>query len=141
SVGYSFKQIPMPGSNGNLGRVIAIDAGTGKVLWSYEQRLRMFSVLVTGGDLVFVGDEYRHLLALDARTGEKLWQLDLSGPVQGNPIRYAVEGRQYLAVMVGATGAPAATPLNLLPEIQPRYGSIVLMAFALPEQKKSVKSP
>ena len=64
---------------------------------------------VSGG-LVFVGDEYRHFIALDGRTGRKVWQLGLSGPVMGNPVSYAVDGRQYIAVMVGAIAATSATP-------------------------------
>ena len=30
---------------------------------------------------------------LDARTGDLLWQLPLTGPVQGSPISYAVDGQ------------------------------------------------
>lgn len=122
----------MPGSDGNVGRLIAIDASSGKTLWSYQQRAPMWSVLTTGGGLVFVGDNYRYLFAFDQRTGEKRWSMALSGPVMGNPISYAVDGRQYIAVAVGGGGA-GGPHMNsqLTPELQPRSGSNSLMVFAL----------
>ena len=39
--------------------------------------------------------------ALDAVTGERLWQITLPDSVQAGPISYAVSGRPYVAVMAG----------------------------------------
>jgi hypothetical protein len=56
----------------------------------------------------------------------------------GNPITYAVDGRQYLAVTVGGGGAGGPhINTQLTPELQPRTGSNVLMVFALPEPASS----
>ena len=132
------KLFHMPGSDGKVGRLIAVDASTGKTVWSYEQRAPMWSVLTTGGGLVFVGDNYRLLLAFDQRTGEKLWEIALSGPVMGNPISYAVAGRQYIAVTVGGGGAGGPhMNIQLTPELRPHTGSNALMVFALPAPRPS----
>lgn len=128
------KMFHMPGTDGNAGRLVAIDASTGKTLWSYQQRAPMWSILTTGGGLLFVGDNYRNLMVFDQRTGEKIWEVALSGPVMGNPISYAVDGRQYIAVTVGGggTAGPFITS-RLTPELQPRRAaSNILMVFALP---------
>jgi len=124
----------MPGSQGQVGRLIAVDASTGKLLWSYLQRAPLWSTLTTSGGLLFVGDNYRNLMVFDQRSGDKVWEIALSGPVRGNPMSFAVEGRQYIAVAVGGGGA-GGPHMNreLTPELHPREGSNVLMVFGLPE--------
>ena len=125
----------MPESQGQVGRLIAVDASTGKLLWSYLQRAPMWSTLTTSGGLVFVGDNYRNLMVFDQRTGDKVWEIPLSGPVMGNPVSFAVDGRQYIAVGVGG-GGQGGPHMNreLTPELHPRVGSNVLMVFALPQR-------
>ena len=128
------KLLHMPESEGNTGRLIAVEASTGKLLWSYQQRAPMWSTLTTGGGLVFVGDNYRNLMVFDQRTGDKVWEIGLSGPVMGNAISFALDGRQYIAVTVGGGGA-GGPHINreLTPELEPRVGSNVLLVFALPK--------
>ena len=53
-------------------------------------------VLSTGGDVVFAGGVEGNFVALDARTGELLWHVNLGGPNASGPIIYAVEGKQYI---------------------------------------------
>ena len=36
------------------------------------------------------------IVALDARTGERLWYHNLGGPNASGPISYAVDGKQYV---------------------------------------------
>ena len=78
--------VHMEGSNGQVGRLAAVSAATGSVLWVYDQRAALGSVLTTAGRLVFVGDLHRNFLALDAETGNVLWKVPLSAPVTGYPI-------------------------------------------------------
>ena len=54
----------------------------------------------------------------DAATGKILFQTRLPTSVQGFPITYAVNGRQYLAVPVGTGGGQWVTtiPAELTPE-------------------------
>ncbi len=44
-----------------------------------------------------------YFFALDADTGEELWHIPLGGPVNANPMTYAVDGAQYVTLAVGNT--------------------------------------
>ncbi|MGH9785081.1 MAG: PQQ-binding-like beta-propeller repeat protein, partial [Terriglobia bacterium] len=81
--------VHMEGSGGKVGRLSAVSAATGEVLWNYDQRAAFGSVLTTGGGLVFAGDLHRYFRAFDAENGRVLWEVPLSGPVSGYPISYA----------------------------------------------------
>ena len=66
-------------------KVFAFDAGTGKALWSYDPKVdgaRGFTAccdvvnrgVATWGGKVFVGALDGRLIALDAKTGKKVWE-------------------------------------------------------------------
>jgi alcohol dehydrogenase (cytochrome c) len=77
----------------------------------------MTSALTTAGGLVFVGDLDRSLKAFDVETGDVLWQTRLGTAVQGFPISYAIDGRQYVAVPTAwGAGAPLLYSTWLLDE-------------------------
>ena len=59
------------------------------------------AVLATGGDLVFWGDLDQKFRAFDAESGKMLWEQTLGGPIQNSTITYAVNGKQYIAVLTG----------------------------------------
>jgi alcohol dehydrogenase (cytochrome c) len=78
---------------------------SGRILWRHPTTTSMTSAaLTTGGGLVLVGDASRYLYVHDVTTGKVLFQTRLPVPVQGFPVTYAVGGRQYIAVPVGAGG-------------------------------------
>ena len=116
-----------------VGRVDAVSLSSGQTAWTHQQRAGMISGLVaTGGGLVFGGDANRRFKALDAQTGDVLWETIVSGPVTGHPISYAVDGRQYIAVPVGGgTAEPERRVLSIHPEIKPSRGINALFVFAL----------
>ena len=123
--------VHMEGSGGMVGRLVAVSASTGEILWTHDQRAAMGSVLTTGGGLVFAGDLHRTFRAFDAEDGRVLWQIPLSGPVSGYPMTYAADGKQYVAVAVGG-GTPGQRHMaELYPELNPPVTSNVLMVFAL----------
>ncbi|MEC9223398.1 MAG: PQQ-binding-like beta-propeller repeat protein, partial [Pseudomonadota bacterium] len=96
-VGASRKFFEMPGTNGNLGKVGAYDVDTMEEVWSHQQRASLHTgTISTGGDLVFVGDLDRRFKALDVSTGEILWETRLGTSVQGHPVSFAIEGKQYI---------------------------------------------
>lgn len=132
------RNYPHPDAGNNLGELLALDLPGGTVKWRYRQRAPLNSaVLVTAGELVFVGDWNRYWYALDAESGEPLWQTRLTTSAQGFPISYAVDGRQYLALPVGVGGASwsSSLPRELAPELaRPRNGN-ALFVYALPEQR------
>ena len=112
---------------------------TGRILWRHRQRTPFNSAaLTTAGGLVFIGDWNRFANAYDEATGELLWQTRLPTSVQGFPISYAVDGRQYVAIPVGV-GALAWTtiPLRLTPEVRRPETGNGLYVFALPERDGS----
>src|SRR5690606_22562533 len=100
-----------------LGTVTAIDASTGKNIWTHEQRANMLSVMTTGGGLVFGGDTNRRFMAFDQENGEVVWETILGGPVNGFPVTYAVDGVQYVAVATGNSGVSGGL-LPLTPEFR-----------------------
>lgn len=125
---------PMQGSNGNVGRLVAVRASTGEILWTHDQRVAIGSVLTTGGGLVFAGDFDRYFRAFDAENGKVLWEIPLNGPVEGYPISYAVNGRQYVAVSSGGGSVGQRHLSQLYPDLKSPTSSNVLMVFALDDR-------
>ena len=96
---YTLLRLPQP-----IGYLAAIDPASGRIRW--EDRLPRPSVggtLATAGGLVFTGDDDGHLYAVDARTGKVLWSPYVGLPFGSAPFTYAVEGRQYVAVVAGGS--------------------------------------
>ena len=105
-------------STPGYGAVRALDPRTGQRRWEFQKSDAIFSsgVLTTASDLLFTGVQRdlnsepaawrlsdRYFYALDARTGQLLWQMALTYSVQSTPITYAVKGTQYVAVAAGNT--------------------------------------
>jgi len=118
-----------PGKDG-VGSIHAVSVETGETLWTYDQRAGVLSLMSTATGLVFGGDTNGRFRALDQRTGEVLWEVNLGSPVSGYPVSFAVDGKQFVAVSTGssltAMGAAALTP-----ELRPSTGNN-LFVFALP---------
>ena len=115
-----------PGTD-QLGAVWAISAETGERTWLYEQRAATYSLVTTGGGLLFGGDGNGRFRAFDQETGEVLWEINLGSPVSGFPITYAVDGRQYVAASTSGRVS------ELTPELRPSVGNN-LFVFALPDR-------
>lgn len=62
-------------------------------------------VLATNGGLVFQGAADGVFSSYDARSGSRLWQFNAGHGFQGAPISYAVQGKQYIAILSGYGGA------------------------------------
>ena len=123
----------MPGIDGQLGRLVAIDVTTMEPLWVHEQRAMFLSgVVTTAGGLAFVGDADRYIKAFDVKTGEIVWQTRLPSPVHGFPISYAVDGKQFLAVPTGL-GLFRAIVGGLMPELYLGDVSNAVYVFELPD--------
>ena len=86
---------------------------------------------------MFWGDINRRFKALDADSGELLWQTILGGPISVSTITYAVNGRQYVAVISGDNlaqpGLIAGTMGPMPVDIKPGRGNNAIYVFALPE--------
>jgi alcohol dehydrogenase (cytochrome c) len=80
----------------------AVDLRTGKIAWQQKVKDPMIGgAVATAGGLVFTGTKDRQFLAYDAKSGKQLWRYQANGGVNGPPITYALEGRQYVAVPAG----------------------------------------
>ena len=94
-----------PDSNGNMGRIQAVDLGEQEFAWRHRQPSPIISsIMATAGGLVFAGDLNRSLRAFDEESGEILWETMLDDVPSSTIVTYAVDGIQYLAVTVGQTG-------------------------------------
>ena len=126
----------MPGSDGNMGRLSAYETNSMKPLWSLQQRAPFLTgVVSTTGNVAFVGDFDRTFHAFDTKTGKQLWTTRLATTVQGHIASFAVNGKQYVAVMTGlGGGSPEEKPTFMLSEevTRPAHGTAVYV-FALPD--------
>lgn len=61
-------------------------------------------VLSTAGDLVFQGTASGYLRAYHAETGAQLWEFPAQSGIVAPPVSYAIDGEQYVSVMVGWGG-------------------------------------
>jgi len=69
-------------------------------------------MLATAGGLLFTGDRYGYLIAMDARTGKVVWKFQTGAGISAPAVTYTFEGKQYVAV----ASAPASL-LSVCPEV------------------------
>ena len=87
------------------GHLVAWDPVARKEAWRVEQGAPFNGgVLSTAGELVFQGSARGEFVAYRADTGERLWAAPVQTGVVAAPMTYAVEGEQYVAVVVGWGG-------------------------------------
>ena len=134
STGVAWAVRPRANSDGKYGRLQAVNLETRKAVWVERHRAPESSgALDTAGGVVFSGSIDRFFRAYDDANGKLLWETRLNDVPSSAPIAYSVNGKQYLAVVVGFGGAQAATFPVLVPEIKvpPDRGSSIWV-FALP---------
>ena len=101
----------------------ALDLRTGKLVWESSKvggSATASGLLSTAGGLVFYGDNTGGaLIAVDARTGHRLWQFDTQQVWKSSPMTYAIDGEQYIGAVAGSIvsvfgitreGSPRAQP-------------------------------
>jgi PQQ-dependent dehydrogenase (methanol/ethanol family) len=103
-VGVDSKMYAGPG--GKRGLFTAWDVAAGRKRWSIPERFPVWSgALATAGDVVFYGTMDGWFKAVDARSGEPLWQFKTGSGIIGQPIAYrGPNGKQYVAVLAGVGG-------------------------------------
>ena len=137
-----------PGPGGNLGALIAWDAGAGKKIWEIKEKYPVWSgALATAGGVVFYGTLDGWFKAVDASSGRALWKFKVGSGVVGNPITFTgPDGKQYVAVYAGIGGdwallagdvrsddpADVRPPASFMPDIA-RHTSLggIVWLFAL----------
>ncbi|MEL7028171.1 MAG: PQQ-dependent dehydrogenase, methanol/ethanol family [Pseudomonadota bacterium] len=85
-----------------------------RIVWDqvYPDTFWDGGVMTTGGGLVFRGDAIGKFSAFNAETGDLLKELNVGASIMAAPMTYAVDGRQYVAVLTGygGGGGVAFTP-------------------------------
>jgi alcohol dehydrogenase (cytochrome c) len=134
--GVNWSIRPRPDADGKYGRVEAFNLETKQVLWMSRQRAPQTTcTLATAGGVVFAGALDRVLKAYDDASGQLLWEMRMNDVPNSCPISFSVNGKQYLAVVVGGGGSIPSTYPVLVPEIQnpPEHGATIWV-LALPER-------
>ena len=126
-----------PNSDGNVGRIDAVNLATRETVWTVRQRASVTSAtLATAGGVMFVGDADRYFRAYDQATGNVLWEMRLNDAINAYPISYSVNGKQYVAVAAGFGGPRIANLRQLTTEVNtPRGGGAALWVFELPSAR------
>jgi alcohol dehydrogenase (cytochrome c) len=121
-----------PDHDGKFGRIAALDLQRRRVVWTDRQRMPIAgSALATAGGLLFEGDVDRYFSAYDQFSGKLLWRTRLSSAPESSPIAFAVDGREYLAVVAGS-GSPFGGGSRLfVPEVAPAAAGVTLVVFEI----------
>jgi alcohol dehydrogenase (cytochrome c) len=81
------------------GAIRALDPLSGERRWEFKLHSPPWAgVLSTAGDLVFSGSDEGNFYALDAQSGQPLWDFQTGSAIGANPISYNVNGRQQIAI-------------------------------------------
>jgi PQQ-dependent dehydrogenase (methanol/ethanol family) len=85
----------------------ALDIETGKIAWEVPQEgptdgKRVAGVMATAGGLLLYGDASGNFVAADERDGKTLWRMPLNATIKTSPMAFAVDGKQFVAIAVGA---------------------------------------
>jgi len=86
--------------------LLAIDPMTGKEVWRRSTGLRTYGaggLLTTAGHLLFGGDAFGNIYALDPANGHPLWHTRPAGKLTNAPITFEVDGKQYVVFGIADT--------------------------------------
>lgn len=132
-----------PDGNGDWGnRLVGIDPVTGEQAWGIEA---MGSdnkpVFTTAGNLVFQGGQLGEFRAIDATTGEVLWQFMAGADFSNSPMTYlGPDGKQYVAVISSSGPGRLGVEVDAEPDEEDRYrrAGSTLYVFTLPDDVAGV---
>ena len=132
-----YTPLPRPDTDGNFGRVAAINLETRQSVWQQRRRApQASSILATSGGLIFEGSRDRWFRASESATGKMLWQARLDLTPNAFPISFARDGTQYVSITTGGGGPVDVSLQTLTPEIPSLGGSTTLWVFKLAGERK-----
>ena len=88
-------------------------------------------VLATKGGLIFAGQPEGKIVALDSDTLEVLWSFETNTGLNAPPMTFAVDGKQYVAILAGVGGAWPKWFIASTPGLQEVEPGQMLFVFAL----------
>ena len=113
------------------GSVTAIDVTTGKIAAKMETPFPNLGGMLATPDLVFTGEPSGEVTAHDAKSLQKLWEFNTGGGVNAPPMTFTVDGKQYVAILVGLGGAWDKWFIDSTPELKKIQPGSMLYVFAL----------
>jgi alcohol dehydrogenase (cytochrome c) len=112
------------------GSLKAVDPTTGEIKVNLKLDYPNYSgALATAGNLVFIGQPDGTLSAHDSKTLKEVWSFNVGTGINAPPVTYAVNGKQYVAVLVGSK-QPGAVITNS-PELKYTSTASMLYVFGL----------
>jgi len=94
---------PLDGDDAS-GAIIALDVMSGERQWEFELQTPPWSgVMATAGGLVFGSSNEGNFFSLDAENGAPLWFFNTGAHIRTNPMGFAVDGNQRVAIIGGQT--------------------------------------
>ena len=112
------------------GSLKAVDPITGDTKASLKMDYPNYGgALATAGNLVFLGESDGTFGAYDAKTLKQLWSFSTGTGINAPPITFAVNGKQYVAVLAGSR--QNVNIYGLAPEIKNMAPASMLYVFAL----------
>jgi PQQ-dependent dehydrogenase (methanol/ethanol family) len=94
------------GPGGHRGEFTAWDIAGRKEVWTIKERFPVWSgALTTAGGLAFYGTMDGWFKAVDALSGDVLWEFQTGSGIIGQPMTFeGPDGKQYVAVLSGVGG-------------------------------------
>ena len=112
------------------GSIKAVDPTTGETKAALKLTYANYAgLLATAGNLIFLGHMDGSFSAYDAKTLRELWTFNVGTGINAPPISYAVNGKQYVAVLVGSRQPQNIIPLA--PELKNTSTASMLFVFSL----------
>jgi alcohol dehydrogenase (cytochrome c) len=109
----------------------AADPLTGEVKKTVHLRYPNYSgTLATGGGLVFNALLDGTVAAYDDTTLDELWKINVGSGFSAPPMTFAVNGKQYVAIVSGPSPVSRARLINT-PELKEQRNALVLYVFGL----------
>lgn len=86
------------------GAILALDVMSGEQQWEFELLTPPWSgVMATGGGLVFGSSNEGQFFALDAATGNPLWNFNTGAHIRTNPMGFSIDDNQRVVIIGGQT--------------------------------------
>ena len=102
-----FKQPGAPKQGNITSYILAWDPVKGKEVFRIpNEEYGASGILATAGNLIFSGNHKGEFVAYDATTGKRLWSAPTGARVVAAPSTFEVDGKQEVAILVGARGLP-----------------------------------
>jgi alcohol dehydrogenase (cytochrome c) len=109
----------------------AADPLTGEIKKTVHLRYPNYSgTLATGGGLVFNALLDGTIAAYDDTTLDELWKINVGSGFSAPPMTFAVNGKQYVAIVSGPSPAARSRLVNT-PELKEQRNALVLYVFGL----------